>query len=293
MYFLLLCILSSTGIFFTFKLIDRLGIPSYPVIVINYLTASLLAGFLVADHGLILNVLKADWLILSVFIGVFFILMFFVIALSTSRAGISVTTVASKMSVVLPITFSILIDPLDRLTPVKGAGILLALAGVFLTVWKPREVRGSVNSILIPLLLFLGMGAVDSLVKYSQQNFVPDENSALFTSVLFGISFLTGVILYLPVRKSFRELRNPRVWLWGIILGLVNFGSIFFILRALNFRFESGKGIDSSVVFGINNIGIVSLSVILGSLIFREKLYRINMAGIFLSGAAFVLFMLS
>jgi len=293
MHFLILCILSSTGIFFTFKNIGRLGIPSYPVIVINYLVASLLAAFLVAGDLRLTEILHADWLILSVLIGVFFILMFFVIAVSTERTGITVTTVASKMSVVIPITFSILIDRNDTLSPVKAAGILLALTGVLFTVWKPTELKGKKDAFFIPVVLFLGMGAVDALVKYSQHNYVPDENSALFTSVLFAFSFLTGLILYLPVRKSFRELGNRKIWFWGIFLGLVNFGSIYFILRALNFKSVSGTGIDSSIVFGINNIGIVTLSVLLGSLLFREKMYRINWLGILLSAGAFILFMLS
>jgi multidrug transporter EmrE-like cation transporter len=48
-------------------------------------------------------------------------------------------------------------------------------------------------------------------------------------------------------------------------------------------------GIDSSVVFGINNIGIVGLSVLLGVLIFRERLSWINMLGIMVCIAATIL----
>jgi len=293
MHFLLLCILSSTGIFLIFKITDKLKVPTYPVIVINYLVASLLAAAITPDINKFRSVVSSDWFLLSVFIGIFFILMFFVIALSTRKAGITVTTVASKMSVVIPITFSILIDPDDRLTLVKGAGILLALSGVLLTVMKPGSSKTGQKAMLIPLLLFVGMGAVDALVKYSQHNYVPDSNSALFTSTLFGVSFLTGVILYLPVRKSFSELKEGKVWLWGVLLGLVNFGSIYFILRALNFQQSAGSGIDSSIVFGINNIGIVTLSVILGSLFFSEKMKIVNWIGISLSAVAFLLFMLS
>jgi len=37
---------------------------------------------------------------------------------------------------------------------------------------------------------------------------------------------------------------------------------------------------DSSVVFGLNNIGIVGLSVILGMLLFHEKLSVMNKTGV-------------
>ena len=193
MYFLLLCILSSTGIFFTFKIIDRYNIPSYPVIVINYLIAAIPAAFLASGTFTFSYILHSDWLLLAILIGVLFILMFFVIAATTSKAGISVTTVASKMSVVIPITFSILIDVNDRLTLIKGAGIIFALTGVLLTVWNPDKGKSNIKSILLPVLLFFGMGIIDSLVKFSQHKYVPEESSAAFTSALFGISFLTGL----------------------------------------------------------------------------------------------------
>jgi len=40
---------------------------------------------------------------------------------------------------------------------------------------------------------------------------------------------------------------------------------------------------DSSIVFGINNMGIVVLSVIIALIFFSEKLSNLNKAGIVLS----------
>ncbi|RLD97063.1 MAG: hypothetical protein DRJ13_12840 [Bacteroidetes bacterium] len=116
MHFLLLCILSSTAIFVTFKTINRLNIPAFPVIVINYLVATLL-GFLIyrGDTGLT-SISGSRWLSISIIIGILFILMFFLVAYSTRKAGITVTTVASKMSVIFPIVFSLIIDPSDQLS---------------------------------------------------------------------------------------------------------------------------------------------------------------------------------
>jgi multidrug transporter EmrE-like cation transporter len=52
----------------------------------------------------------------------------------------------------------------------------------------------------------------------------------------------------------------------------------------------SGTGIDSSIVFGINNTGIVVLSVLTGYLVFNEKLRMINYLGIMLSIIAILMF---
>ncbi len=76
---------------------------------------------------------------------------------------------------------------------------------------------------------------------------------------------------------------------WGACLGLVNFGSIYFLVKALDHH-DPVKGIiDSSVIFGINNIGIVSLSVLLGILLFREKLSKVNAAGMALCITAIII----
>ncbi len=75
MLFLILCILSSTSIFVVFKSIDRFGIPTFPVIVINYLTASIL-GFVINTGGIDAGVIRnAEWLPISMIIGVLFIIL--------------------------------------------------------------------------------------------------------------------------------------------------------------------------------------------------------------------------
>lgn len=292
MHFLLLCILSSTGIFIIFKTIDRIGIPSFPVIVINYLTASLLGFFINAREVSLHSILDSRWLPLSILIGVLFILMFFLIAFSSRKAGISVTTVASKMSVVFPIAFSMVIDPGDHLTLMKTAAIAAALCGVILTIYKPGKGKVKSSVVFIPLLLFVGMGIVDSLVKLAQQNYVLDKETALFSAILFLNAFLSGLVALIFYRKGIKQFVRRRTWLWGLLLGTVNFGSIFFLVRALNYVSPSGSGLDGSVIFGANNISIVALSVLVGLLVFREKLKFINWVGIVLSALALLLFAL-
>lgn len=293
MIYLILSILSSTGIFLVFKFLDHKKLPSFPVILINYFTASILGFLINADRISISEIIEAPWIPISVIIGFLFIVMFFVIARSSSEAGISITTVASKMSVVFPIAFSMIIDPTDQLTLLKAAAVVSALTGVLLTVYEPVHTPANKKRMLIPLLLFIGMGIVDSLVKFAQHTFVRDENTALFSAVLFLMAFFTGIII-LPFRKEgVSEFNRGQVWIFGLLLGIVNFGSIFMMVSALNFVSSGGIRIDSSIVFGANNIGIVSFSVLAGLLIFREKLHRINWVGITISALAIIMFSLS
>jgi drug/metabolite transporter (DMT)-like permease len=292
MHFLLLCILSSTAIFVIFKTINRLSIPAFPVIVINYLTATLLGLLIYSGNTDFTSIPGSGWLPISVLIGIMFILMFFLVAFSTRKAGLSVTTVASKMSVIFPIVFSLIIDPSDQLTMIKSAAVVIALGGVILTVYKPNEGQAERSIIFIPLLLFVGMGVVDSLVKLAQQQYVSDDETALFSAILFLNAFISGLAALIFYRKHNRYFLKRAVWGWGLLLGIVNFGSIFFLVRALHYSSPAGKSMDSSVIFGANNISIVALSVLVGLLIFKEKLSYINWIGVVLSAVSLLLFTL-
>lgn len=293
MLFLLLCILSSTGIFVVFKSIERFGIPSFPIIVINYFTATIL-GFLI-NPGLVdpRDIFEKDWLLLSLIIGFLFIVMFFLIAYSSRKAGISVTTVASKMSVIFPIIFSLFIDPTDHMSLMKTAAILCTLCGVALTVYKPQKGSLDLAVIYIPLILFFGMGVVDSMVKFAQYRYVNDTDTALFSAILFLFAFLFGLFVLILYPKYYRSFLQIKVWGWGLLLGGVNFGSIFFLVRTLNFRNPGNGHFDSSVIFGVNNIGIVGISVLLGLWVFKERLLPLNWLGIALSAIALLLFTLA
>ena len=290
MHFLLLCILSSTAIFVIFKIINRFNVPALPVIVINYLVATILGFIIYRGKTAAGSVLDARWLPISIIIGIMFILLFFLVAYSTRKAGLSITTVAGKMSVIFPIIFSLVIDPSDKLTLLKSVAVLIALAGVMFTVYKPERENPERGVIFIPLLLFIGMGVVDSLVKLAQQQYVSDPEIALFSAILFLNAFVSGILAMLLFRKHNIYFRKGTTWGWGILLGAVNFGSVFFIVKALNYNPVPGKGLDSSVIFGANNISIVALSVLVGFVVFREKLIHINWIGIGLSVLALLLF---
>jgi drug/metabolite transporter (DMT)-like permease len=280
MLFLLLSILSSTGIFLIFRLIEKRDIKNFPVIVINYVVAAMLGFALhsraVDDTGHF----PAPFYALSAFIGILFILIFFVVARSSQKAGMAVTTIAGKMSVVFPIVFSILYDPQDTLSLLKTLGIFIALSGVLLTIYKKRTKLSDHSFIYLPVILFFGMGFVDSLVKLAQYEYISDTNLSLFTAILFSISAISGGMACFFHRDWFISLFSTQALMWGALLGGLNFGSIYFLVKTLNYISPEHGAIDSSVVFGINNIGIVVLSVILGMLLFQEKLSGINKAGI-------------
>lgn len=276
MIYLLLCIFSTAGIMVIFKIAGNLKLDTFSIIIINYFTAAIL-GFSLGGLPERSD-FSAGWVPMAVIIGILFIVMFFVIALSTQKAGIAVTSVASKMSVVIPITFSIIYfnETVDAL---KFTGIMLALVSVFMTTYnRDKTKKRGIEVIILPLTLFVGAGLIDSLIKFTQQVFIVEQSTIMFTSVLFSISAITGVIFSFFRKDLFKSKNFPRIIMAGIMLGIVNFGSLYGLIMALDSNI-----LDSSIIFGINNMGIVVLSVLIALLFFREKLSILNKAGIALS----------
>jgi len=276
MIFLVLTIISSSLIFTIFKVAGRRGIDNYALITVNYMVAAALGLFLggfprLADGN-------QGWLGMAMIIGILFIAIFLVMALTTQKAGMAVSTIASKMSVVIPITFSLLFFK-ENISFFKILSIMVALVAVLLTIYRKGNGKSSPSpALLLPVILFLGTGTIDSLVKFSQEVYIGSDKSIPFATVLFMISAISGFFLLGFMTESRKALAERKVIIAGTILGIINFGSLYGLINAL----ESDL-FDSSVLFGINNIGIVLLSVILALSIFREKLLPVNWAGIVLS----------
>lgn len=282
MIFLLLSILSSTIIAIVFKIQDRMKIKLFPVIVLNYFAAT--------TFGLLLNdvkitpeeIIHSSWIYGALLIGAFLIVGFYLIGFSTQKIGISITTISNKMSVVIPMLFSIIIYS-EPISEIKIIGIAIALVSVFLSVLRKRKKEFDFKFIYLPILLFIVIGSIDSIVKFAQDKLTEDQ-IPVFTAISFGISGLTGIIVSFFNNTKFKDFLNPKIILTGIIIGSANFGSMYFMIQALN-----KSGLDSSVVFGINNICVISLSVIFAFLVFKEKLRLVNWIGVALSIFAMIL----
>ena len=285
MVLLLLSILSSTTIFVIFKLSERLRVRTLPIITINYTVATLLGFFLANKKATPINILDQNWLWLGLIIGAFYIIMFFLLAQSTKAAGITPTTIASKMSVVFPIALSIAIEPNDNLTPIKLSGFLLALVALILATYRSEKSSNNQTKIWLPLILFFGMGLTDSLVKYAQAKFITDDLTSIFAATVFATSGIIGYAVILFKKEDRAELLRPKTMLVGALLGAANFGSAYFFISMLN-QSTYSHFMDSSTLIGINNVGIVAASTLIGLTIFSEKYSWTNKVGIAVSFVA-------
>lgn len=284
MIWILLSILSATGIYVTFKFIEKTGTPLINPIVINYFFATI-AGFWLVGDVPIKVIVNSDWIYLGIVQGVLLIVLFFIVGLTSRKAGISVTTVSAKMAVVIPMVFAIIMFN-ETAGFLKILSIFLALASVFLSVYKKQAIKSKsgIWAIVLPFILFLGMGIENSILIYAKEKYIDASISALFSATLFAVALMSGFILIVLKPSTLKGFAVPKIWFFGLILGLFNYGSIYFMLRTLN------SGIfANSVAYGIVNVGIVSITVLIGTAFFKEKLTKLNIAGVLLSVITFII----
>jgi len=112
--------------------------------------------------------------------------------------------------------------------------------------------------------------------------------SLLFSAVVFTAALILGLVYIVFTPKSISKNITIPELIGGSILGLANFGSLYFFILALN-----NSKLDSSIVFGLNNSCIVLLSVLIGSIAFKEKISKVNLAGIMLAFVAILVLMKS
>lgn len=262
-----------------FKLFDKHRVNTLQAIVVNYIIASS-CGILFYDQEVNLSdTVGETWFSAAVGLGILFISIFNVMALTAQKNGLSVASVASKMSVIIPILFGIIIYK-ESIAFQKLSGIILALVAVYLTSIKAKTDTTLSKSVYLPLILFLGSGVIDTSVNH----FAPEGNMSLFLSIIFACAGIIGFLIVCYNRATNKIKLNSKSIPFGIALGIVNYGSMYFLLKALRVN-----GYETSSVFTINNVAIVTVSCILGLLLFKEVISKKNWIGITLAIISIVL----
>ncbi|MDP5045443.1 MAG: EamA/RhaT family transporter, partial [Leeuwenhoekiella sp.] len=195
-------------------------------------------------------------------------------AITTQRSGLSVVSVSTKMSVVIPICFGLFYYQ-EAAGFLKLTGIGLALIAVYLVSLKKTSAKTiSKNDLLFPILVFVGSGIIDTTIKFLEASFVAKEDVPLFSAVIFATAFTLGILVFIFQLYNRQQKLKFKNILGGIALGVPNYFSIYFLVQALR-----NPNLESSVVFTLNNVGILMLATLLGIVFFKEKLSTKNWIG--------------
>ena len=263
------------------RLFERFKLDNHQALMWNYVFATV-TGFLMCKHIDTPSQLVGEpWFGLSLITGFWFIFTYVLMTASTQRSGVTVTSLSSKLSVVLPTLAGVVLFS-EKLNLVATMGIVLALVALVLVVGgKSQADKSHKTNWLLPVLIFFGTGMGDILMKLNERRNQGDDMSFMI-AFIYLISLLFGIILVV-----YDLIRGKSKWQWksaigGIGLGVINFFSTYNVFHAM-------RCFDNVVLFPVYNIGVVSVTALVGLLFFKEKLTWKNYLGLAIAIIAVIL----
>lgn len=284
MTYLFLSIVLSVALLLNFRLFPRYHVNTFQAIVFNY-PVCFLTGYLLLPAGQSFSIdFGQTWTWLALGLGVGFIITFMLSGVSTQRMGLTATSLANNLSLVIPVGFSLLVfgstgkafDALNYL------GLGLAVVAVGLSTYKEERTKtagGFSWYALLPLAVFLCYGATNTLINYMNINYIPSADKTVVVTLTMVLGAIAAGLLMLAVRLvQGKETIDRRSLVGAITLGVPNFLSFYTLLLALSaFR---GNG---AFVYPLYNIGVILLTAGTAALFFRETLLTVNKIGLVLA----------
>ncbi len=264
------------------KLFAKYEINTLHALVANYFTA-FTVGLIVNQTGFSPSEFIAQpWSIGCFVIGFLFITVFFATAKTAQANGIGVASIASKMSLIIPILSGVVIFN-EVLNLYKIIGIILALVAVFFAT-KKEGMTINKDYFLYPILVFIGAGIIDASLNYFQVKLIPSEDTGIFSLSSFLMAFFAGILIITIKTFTQPEKILGKSILGGIVLGIPNYFSLYYLIKMLEH-----PTLNSSAIFTIHNVSIVIFTTLIGVLFMKESLSKKNILGLFLAILAIII----
>ena len=258
MIFLCLAVLSSCAISLIMRLSADKITAKLSMLSVNYLICSAL-GAVYAGFDLICPEVSGfpTTVALGFVGGILFLVSFMLLQWNTARNGIVLSSVFMKLGLLVPMVISVLFFR-EMPTWLQIAGFCLALVAIVLINAK----KGAGRFRWELLLLLLTGGGADAMSKIFDA-LGPAALSDQFLFYIFAVALVLclALVIYKKERPGWREL------LFGAAIGIPNFFSSKFLLRAL-------ADLPAVVVYPSFSIGTMLLTTLVGMVFFKERLQK-------------------
>lgn len=292
MLYFLLSVAFTVALYLIMRSYPRFQVNSFHAIVFNYLACIGTGLVLTPDLG---QFKQVNWtsapIIFTMTLGILFIVVFSSIGATSQKVGVSAASLASNMSLIIPVVFGLFVfkNSNKEFTFLNYTGLILALFALALGAIQKKDnaadSKKSPNWIwLLPIATFVLSGSNNTLINYLTMNYYAPNQTTLFMIIACAGASLTGlgILTYKGIKEGERISRNSVIG--GIVLGIPNFLSLYFLLKALG-----TFGNSAAFVFPIYNILTMLTSALLAWILFKEKTSSINKIGLTLAVVAILL----
>jgi drug/metabolite transporter (DMT)-like permease len=289
MLYLSLSILFSVLLLVNFRVFPKFNISTFQAIAFNY-PVCFLTGMLLMPEGQKFSLdFSQNWTLYSLALGVGFIITFILSGLATQKIGMTITSMANNVSLVIPVLFSLLVfgSGGKAFDWINYLGLLLAVVSVAIATFKSGTsmktnfwLRGG-----LALAVFLMYGVTNTAINYLNINYIADTSKVVPVTLVMvlgaAVSGLVLLIFKIFNRSEKVEVKNIVA---AITLGVPNFLSFYFLILTLGYFGNSG-----AFVYPIYNMGVILVSAFVAILFFKEKVSMLNKLGLLLAVIAILM----
>lgn len=282
---ILFCVLMNAGIFVCFRLFSTFKIDTFQAIVFNYVVCVITGAVFMGDSSVLGDItIDEPWVMIALVLGGVFIGTFYLMAITTQKFSMTVSSISAKMSLIIPVLFSMVLLGIQSrpYTWLNYAGMVLALAAIFMSSYKEKKIQANKLKgfdLLLPFFVFVFGGIIDSAINYTSYHFLTDRESAVFPMFIFVSAGIIGIFLLISKRRKLSLISFGG----GAVLGVVNYFSIYFLITSL-----SAFSNDGAIVYPLINVGIIVFAAGLSVVFFKERFSKLNQLGLVLAVLAII-----
>ena len=212
--------------------------------------------------------------ILGIAAGVLLLIGFVFLQYNVRSSGVVLSAIFSKLGILVPTGISILFFH-ERPSMLQGFGFLLSVIAIILINYdKDSDSKGFGAGLL---LLLLANGLADAMAKIYDELGTPDL-SDYYLCLSFFVALILSILLAVSKKQ---KLSRPDV-LYGLLLGIPNYYSIRFLVRALT----EVPAVITYPTYSVATIVIISFA---GVLFFKERLSSRQITAIVIILAALIM----
>ena len=275
MIYLLLAIISSALVTIIMRLCENRIKNNISLLSMNYIMCIIFAGFYSGFDKLIPHGAGSGGAIgMGLLNGIFYLSGFVLLQMNVRANGVVLTTTFMKLGVLVPTVVAILCFG-EVPTALQIVGFIIAVTAIIL-IHSHKEQSDITFKIGLVLVLLAG-GSGDAMSKVFEElgRAEFEENFLLYT---FLSAFILSVLF--AVKKG-QSLAKEEVF-WGLLIGIPNYYSARFLLKALG-------SIPAIVAYPTYSVATIVVVSIVGIVAFHEKVDRTRKIAIGMILAALVM----
>jgi drug/metabolite transporter (DMT)-like permease len=268
MFYLILSVIFSVLLLVNFRAHARFQVDTRIAILLNYPVCFLTAYFH-QPSAIPFHWPSAMDTFLLMAMGVGFVITFLLSGFSTQKNGMAPTSLANNISLVIPVLINLFILKTGgEINWSISFGLVLSFAAIYFCSPQLTSADGVKPVVSLLLAVFVAYGLTNTLFSYLNGSLTYFVGGTL----PFIMMLLIGSIISSAIVLIWKSVNGTLAWntnsvLAAIPLGLPNFFSFYFLLKALD-AYQN----NAAVVLTMYNLSVILLSAITAYVFFKERL---------------------